>query len=90
MQQVQPAGETRDHASAAGNRIRIAIDRPECAPRRRKNSLRITAAAEGAIEVDAAVTRRQRLHTSASITGLCRTVISPLPLGEVGARQRAG
>jgi hypothetical protein len=62
LDQLQAPGEAARQIGAVGDRLRIAVDAPHRAIRRLEQRPGITAAAEGAVDIDAAVARRQRLQ----------------------------
>ncbi len=59
VQQMQPAGMAGGQRGAAGDGVGIAVDRPQGAVDGAEDRRRIAAAAERAVEIDAAVARRQ-------------------------------
>ena len=59
VQQMQPARKMGHEAGTALDRLGIAVDRPERAACLLQDGARIAAAAEGAVEIDAAVAGRE-------------------------------
>ena len=101
VDQVQPAGKSGGERGAARDRLRIAVDRPDGAGRRLEERGRISAAAERAVEIDAAGVRRQQrndlgqhdgtwVHCGPLMAAGQREAVRPRPLARLGAAALRG
>jgi len=72
LHQFEPAPSFPDQIGAAGDRALIAIDADHTCARRVQDRARVTAGAEGGIDVDAAVMHREPLDNAAAEHGNMR------------------